>query len=916
MGSMVKFSPIQVLDSVIDRLRGQDPLGFFEEPVTDAEAPNYSQVIDNPMCFQRMSEKVRSRAYTTWGAFVRDFELICANAMEYNQRRSKVHKAALQLQRQGKLDLEEMELDARLAIYLLHPGGPSEAMADEVDEAEELGQPKPLNAFLHCPGKYPLPLSPPEAEQVEPDVDSYSCFSGTDEEDTRGWGPVGPADMERFLHNLDEGVAWEPWSSVHGEVEEEDEGAEGDEEGRAKKRKGAADEREDDTSLPEDWQEMCRSVQWRCRWLELRLRALRAQKQHYSFRCQGLTPTTSQSLPCSSPVGSGPFDNMKKSSTTEACPRDGGHLKRKLQRSEIPDLQRDRILHHPFFSLHCGVGKLGKKPREKETEENGSNMTTPGAQSGDDAGGFTDSDDECYAARAHAALGILGEEAKRLINLVQARRKVGQSLPPKPTPLRPQKSQRSISQPKPRISRPDQTKRARSVNEADDLSIGIGTLSGAPSIERPPKHDISVPSVSRLPDEEIEQREKAIKAWRALLLEDPTTSVVPEEVVAALQNVQDQSSDSEATSDEAFLTRHKAMESSEQERHMVVFGPQKKNKTDSKGVLGSKKAPQAKGMQEGHGLGMSAGFPGQRPLDSLEGGLSRERMAGGSVPMGALGSAPSTTAVCYGDESGVRARGRPGRKTGRPRGRPPQIARQSSGWNSSIELTDRSPRLSAGTPRGTSANLGSIGADDAVGIASSALQGVLGPSRTDIDHAAPSDKLKTPRTPLLVKTHTAVHPSALSVGPTQPLLEPSMLPLGPLSRAPQGEPESSSANGLAVGSLSCREPSTGPLGGGQLQLRPPVTMRIGGGRDPGPKDLGAPGIETIPESDEEDLDESGRSGRAEAKVEVEIGSGPAVTIGFGAGVSGTLATWSSPGTLAGFETGGVGQVAEHRDGDK
>ena len=100
------YSPAQVLETAIDRLRAHDPMGFFEEPVTDSEAPNYSQVIGRPMCFQRMSEKVRGREYRTWGDFVSDFELICSNAMEYNQKRSRVHKAAMRLQRQGRIDLQ------------------------------------------------------------------------------------------------------------------------------------------------------------------------------------------------------------------------------------------------------------------------------------------------------------------------------------------------------------------------------------------------------------------------------------------------------------------------------------------------------------------------------------------------------------------------------------------------------------------------------------------------------------------------------------------------------------------------------------------------------------------------------------------------------------------------------------------
>lgn len=39
-----------------------------------------------------MRGKIRSRRYVNWNELVRDFELICSNAMKYNQKRSRVHK--------------------------------------------------------------------------------------------------------------------------------------------------------------------------------------------------------------------------------------------------------------------------------------------------------------------------------------------------------------------------------------------------------------------------------------------------------------------------------------------------------------------------------------------------------------------------------------------------------------------------------------------------------------------------------------------------------------------------------------------------------------------------------------------------------------------------------------------------------
>ena len=42
-----------------------------------------------------------------------DFELICSNAMTYNQKRSRVHKSALSMLRAGKKQLQAAELEGR-----------------------------------------------------------------------------------------------------------------------------------------------------------------------------------------------------------------------------------------------------------------------------------------------------------------------------------------------------------------------------------------------------------------------------------------------------------------------------------------------------------------------------------------------------------------------------------------------------------------------------------------------------------------------------------------------------------------------------------------------------------------------------------------------------------------------------------
>lgn len=78
--------------SLVDRLAALDSEGWFQVPVTDAQAPGYSSIIKHPMCLQTMRARAQAQAYESWGELVRDFELLCSNAMRYNQKRSRIHK--------------------------------------------------------------------------------------------------------------------------------------------------------------------------------------------------------------------------------------------------------------------------------------------------------------------------------------------------------------------------------------------------------------------------------------------------------------------------------------------------------------------------------------------------------------------------------------------------------------------------------------------------------------------------------------------------------------------------------------------------------------------------------------------------------------------------------------------------------
>lgn len=73
---------------VIHRLRLEDKLELFKEPVTKTIAPTYFDVIKEPMDLSTMERKVLANAYTrvNFRHFRDDFELLCLNAVTFNSK--------------------------------------------------------------------------------------------------------------------------------------------------------------------------------------------------------------------------------------------------------------------------------------------------------------------------------------------------------------------------------------------------------------------------------------------------------------------------------------------------------------------------------------------------------------------------------------------------------------------------------------------------------------------------------------------------------------------------------------------------------------------------------------------------------------------------------------------------------------
>uniref|UniRef100_A0A1B6DLS8 Bromo domain-containing protein n=1 Tax=Clastoptera arizonana TaxID=38151 RepID=A0A1B6DLS8_9HEMI len=99
---MCAKSPLQkLLDHLQSSLEKRDPQQFFAWPVTDQIAPNYSQIIPQPMDFSTMKQKIDDNMYTNLNDYIEDFKLMCGNAMVYNHPDTIYYKAAKRLLHAG-----------------------------------------------------------------------------------------------------------------------------------------------------------------------------------------------------------------------------------------------------------------------------------------------------------------------------------------------------------------------------------------------------------------------------------------------------------------------------------------------------------------------------------------------------------------------------------------------------------------------------------------------------------------------------------------------------------------------------------------------------------------------------------------------------------------------------------------------
>jgi hypothetical protein len=87
----------QKMEPILHRLYNHDDGSWFRQPVTEAIAPGYFDIIKNPMDFSSIMKKLNENRYLTPFQFCEDIWLVFNNTWTFNKKSHRVYKAGVKV---------------------------------------------------------------------------------------------------------------------------------------------------------------------------------------------------------------------------------------------------------------------------------------------------------------------------------------------------------------------------------------------------------------------------------------------------------------------------------------------------------------------------------------------------------------------------------------------------------------------------------------------------------------------------------------------------------------------------------------------------------------------------------------------------------------------------------------------------
>ncbi|KAL2496322.1 DNA-binding bromodomain-containing protein [Forsythia ovata] len=100
----------KALELILDKLQKKDIYGVYAEPVDPEELPDYHDMIEHPMDFATVRNKLGNGSYANLEQFESDVILICSNAMQYNTPDTVYYKQARTIQEMAKRKFEKIRI--------------------------------------------------------------------------------------------------------------------------------------------------------------------------------------------------------------------------------------------------------------------------------------------------------------------------------------------------------------------------------------------------------------------------------------------------------------------------------------------------------------------------------------------------------------------------------------------------------------------------------------------------------------------------------------------------------------------------------------------------------------------------------------------------------------------------------------